>query len=229
MIVAMRNFIPDRRALSAEKNPVPCARRAYRCLACPEQAKTITRSPAPAQQEDGIGVPEPERAAGSAGDPPPNRVPSQSTLANRSTHSTPPVRYVPLFTDTAHLVLPNECRSSGPFKMNRMGSTTPRSHQQKSVNFPTRAIRGRSGGGTGAAVLPSLCREIEHSSTPMFAGRCSRQSLSDRQRCRSDRNRLISEHCDKLSNSKMPDETCSARDSACRIGIFMSATKLHRS
>ncbi len=76
MIVAMQNFIPDRRALSAEKKSAPAL--------------------APAQQEDEL-VPASEREA------PPAPGPSQSTAAHRSTPSQPRWPYPPLFNSVPDL------------------------------------------------------------------------------------------------------------------------------
>jgi hypothetical protein len=83
MIVAMQNFIPDPRALSAEKKSAP----------------------APAQQEDSLWVPEPELATGSAAEAPPDPGPSQSTFADRVRHSeaAPRPPYVPLFNSVPDL------------------------------------------------------------------------------------------------------------------------------
>jgi hypothetical protein len=83
MIVAMENFIPDRRAVSAQKKS--------------------DLAPTQPQIYPAVGHPEPKLAPGSAGDAPPNPSPSQSTLANRSTPSKPPVPYVPLFTSVPDL------------------------------------------------------------------------------------------------------------------------------
>jgi hypothetical protein len=114
MIVAMQNFIPDRLAVSrlavssspqraSEKNSAPATNTHPQIYAAAwrggQQATTIDPQPgpAPAQQEDGSGVPEPEFAPGSVGDPPPDSGPSQSTFANRFTPSEAPEPYVPLF------------------------------------------------------------------------------------------------------------------------------------
>ncbi len=104
MIVAMQNFIPDRRAVSApEKSaPAPIPPQIYAAAwHGGQQATTIDPQPgpAPAQQEAGPGVPEPELAPGPAADPPPDPNPSQSTFANRVSPSEapPPPPYVPMF------------------------------------------------------------------------------------------------------------------------------------
>jgi hypothetical protein len=76
MIVAMQNFIPDRRAASSQKKSVA----------------------APAQDEYETGVPEPNPTPGSAAPAPPNSAPRQFT-SNRVSPSQAPPRapYVPLF------------------------------------------------------------------------------------------------------------------------------------
>jgi hypothetical protein len=85
MIVAMLNFIPDRRAVSAEKESAPAP------------------ATAPAQPGDGLHVPEPKPAHGSAPEAPPDPGPSQPTFANRFTPSEAPEPYVPLFTSVPDL------------------------------------------------------------------------------------------------------------------------------
>jgi hypothetical protein len=114
MIVAMLNFIPDRRALSSEKKSAPAQAQAQiYASAWRRQATTIDPqpAPAPAQQEDSPPVPacparpgvpwsvpwKPEPAPGSVPEPPPNSTPSQSTFANRVSPSEAPEPYVPLF------------------------------------------------------------------------------------------------------------------------------------
>jgi hypothetical protein len=49
--------------------------------------------------------------------------------------------------------------------------------------------QGRCSGDAGVNVLDSLWREIEHTSTPLSAGRCNVQSLPGQQRCWIDWNR----------------------------------------
>jgi hypothetical protein len=115
MIVAMQNFIPDRRAVSAEKKPAPAPAPAQIYEAAwlrSQKAATIDPqlSPAPVQQEDqqedSPGVPEPEFAPASAGEAPPDPGPSQSTFANRFTPSEAPPPYVPLFTSVPDTRVP---------------------------------------------------------------------------------------------------------------------------
>jgi hypothetical protein len=102
MIIAMQNFIPDRRAVSAEKKsaPAPVNAEIY-ASAWRRQAASIDSqpSPAPALQEDSPvapacpGVPwKPKHAHGSAGEAPPDPGSSKSTIANSlSPSQVPPV------------------------------------------------------------------------------------------------------------------------------------------
>jgi hypothetical protein len=71
MIVAMQNFIPDRRAASAEKKspPAPINHQIY-------EAAWLN------QEKDPPAVPEPGSAPSSAAEAPPNPGPSQSTIVN---------------------------------------------------------------------------------------------------------------------------------------------------
>jgi hypothetical protein len=115
MIVAMENFIPDRRAVSAEKKSAPAPvnaqiyasawRRGQQAKAIdPQQTPAPPVPPAPAcrgacrgaqeeaQQEDSPGAPDSKHAPGSAGEAPPKPGPSQSTFANPlSPSQAPPV------------------------------------------------------------------------------------------------------------------------------------------
>jgi hypothetical protein len=108
MIVAMQNFIPDRRAASAEKKSAPAPPNAQIYNAAWLRRQQVTTpattndpqpSPASAQQEqeDELGVPESELAPGPAAEAAPDPGPSQSTFANRFTPSETPEPYVPLF------------------------------------------------------------------------------------------------------------------------------------
>ena len=101
MIVAMENFIPDRRAVSSEKKSFPAIN------THPQPG------PAPTQKEDEParptrpGVPwKPKHAPGSAGEAPQDPRPSQSTVANRFTPSKAPEPYVPLFGSVPDLGVP---------------------------------------------------------------------------------------------------------------------------
>jgi hypothetical protein len=91
IIVAMENFIPDRRAVSAEKTsaPAPTAH-VYKAEWLREQkaatqATTNVPQPTapPTQQEDSQGVPAPEPAPSSVVEAPPDPGPSQPTFAHR--------------------------------------------------------------------------------------------------------------------------------------------------
>jgi hypothetical protein len=95
IIIAMENFIPDRRANSSEKKSLLAPTPPPIYPAAGQPATTID----PAQKEDSPGIPE----AGSAGQAPPNPGPSQSTPANRSILSNAPVPYVPLSTSVPNL------------------------------------------------------------------------------------------------------------------------------
>jgi hypothetical protein len=123
MIVAMQNFIPDRRATSSEKKSAPATNaqpQVYPSAWRRQQQDTTINpqpSPAPAQQEqeDGPGVPacpdspgvprsvpwKPE--PGSAAEAPPDPGPGQSTFANRFIPSEAPEPYVPLFASVPDL------------------------------------------------------------------------------------------------------------------------------
>ena len=118
MIVAMENFIPDRRATTSEKKS------SLAIKTHPQPGPTPPVPPVPAcrgacrgaQQEDGParpaspGVPwsalEPKHAPGSAGEAPQDPRPSQSTFANRFTPSEAPGPYVPLFASVPDLGIP---------------------------------------------------------------------------------------------------------------------------
>ena len=103
MIVAMENFIPDRRAISSEKKsaPAPAPQIYASAWRREQQATTIDPQPSPAacagKQEDGPGIPKP--APGSAVEAPPGSGLRQSTFANPSSPSeTPPsAPYAPVF------------------------------------------------------------------------------------------------------------------------------------
>jgi hypothetical protein len=89
--LAMQNFIPNRRAASAEKKspPAPANPAQTYEAAWLREAKAKANDPqqslASAQREDGPGVPAPEVAPGSAGEAPtPDPGPSHSTFANPS-------------------------------------------------------------------------------------------------------------------------------------------------
>ena len=130
MIVAMENFIPDRRAVSSgKKSPTaPTAEIYASAWRRGQQATTIDSQPSPPpnqqedQEEDSPAVP--EFAAGSTGEAPPDPAelssrpersvegpavspgPSQSTFANRFTPSEAPPPQVPLFNSVPDLRVP---------------------------------------------------------------------------------------------------------------------------
>jgi hypothetical protein len=117
MIIAMENFIPDHRAVSSEKKspPAPAPQIYASAWLRGQQATTTDPQPssAPAQQEDGLGVPaspaspgvpwsvppNSEAASGSAEEAPPDPGPSQSTFAKASslTQASPLAPYAPGF------------------------------------------------------------------------------------------------------------------------------------
>jgi hypothetical protein len=143
MIVAMENLIPDRRAVSSEKKSAPASPNAQIYNAAwlrRQQATTIDPQPGPAppvpacrgaQQEDSPAVPacpaspgvprsvpwNPELAANSAAQAPPDPGPSQSTFANRFTPSEAPEPYVPLFASVPDLRIPFSIKN--PFARRR--------------------------------------------------------------------------------------------------------------
>jgi hypothetical protein len=93
MIVAMQNFIPDRRAVSTENKPAPPPAPAQvHTSAWRQQTTTIDPQPGPAhvQQEDS----------------PLDPGPSQSTFANRFPPAEAPPRRVPLFNSVPDLGVP---------------------------------------------------------------------------------------------------------------------------
>jgi hypothetical protein len=79
LIIAMENFIPDRRAVAAEKNsaPAPVKARIYQSAWLREQ-KAATIDPQPTS-----AVPEPEPAPASVAQAAPDPVPSQPAFAHR--------------------------------------------------------------------------------------------------------------------------------------------------
>ena len=106
LIVAMQNFIPDRRSISAEKEKksAPATNAQPQIYAAAwrsgQQAATTDPQPSPApapHPEDGPEVPKP--APGSAAEAPPDAGLRQSTFANPSSPSeTPPsAPYAPVF------------------------------------------------------------------------------------------------------------------------------------
>jgi hypothetical protein len=126
MIIAMENFIPDRRAVPAAKNsapapaPTPPQAQIYASAWLrKQQAASIDPqpTPAPAQQEDGPARP---ACPGSAGEAPPDPGSSQSTFANPlSPSQAPPVTpYGPGFS-----FVPD---ATGPFSIKKNPFARPR-------------------------------------------------------------------------------------------------------
>ncbi len=107
IIVAMQNFIPDRRALSAEKKsaPAPVNAQIYEAAWLREQraaAHATTNdpqpTPAPTQQEDA----------------PPNPVPSQPTFGHRVPLAEGQPPHVPLFNSVPDTRVPHSIKKN-PF------------------------------------------------------------------------------------------------------------------
>jgi hypothetical protein len=125
MIVAMQNFIPDRRAVSSEKKsaPPPVHAEIYASAWRRDQQATTsdpqpTPAPEEAQEEDSSSVPashaspgvprKPGFAPSSALEPPPNPGPSQSTFANPFSPPQAPsvASYIPGITYVPDLRVP---------------------------------------------------------------------------------------------------------------------------
>jgi hypothetical protein len=111
MIVAMQNFIPDRRAVPSEKNSAPAPAKAQIYASAwlrKQQTASLDPQPTPAEEKAGQGVPEPELAPASAQEAPPNPGPSQSTFASRFSPPEAPsvVPYVPAFNFVPDLRIP---------------------------------------------------------------------------------------------------------------------------
>jgi hypothetical protein len=100
MIVAIEGLIPDRRAGSAEKKPAaPPIKPFYEAAwFAAQQQKTNGPQPNPAQEKDGLGVPQAEPAPGSPADAPsdpgPIFDPGESVLASEM-QSQPYTAFVP--------------------------------------------------------------------------------------------------------------------------------------
>jgi hypothetical protein len=75
MIVAIEGLIPDRRAGSVEKQPAPPAAYPPFDVAAWRRNRQEETDPALAQEEDGLGVSQPEPEPGSAADAPPDPSP----------------------------------------------------------------------------------------------------------------------------------------------------------
>jgi hypothetical protein len=134
MIVAMQNFIPDRRAVSAEKNPAPAPPTAqiYQSAWLREQQAATHAAtndpqpnPAPAQQEEAPEVPacpgvpwKPEPASGPVAEAPPAPVPSQPSFAHRVPLADGRPPYVPLFNSVPDTRVPFSIKVN-PFRPRR--------------------------------------------------------------------------------------------------------------
>jgi hypothetical protein len=116
MIVAMENFIPDRRAVAAEKKsaPAPVNAQIYQSAWLREQkAATIDPQPPPGEPE-----PEPEPAPSSVAEAPPATVPSQPTFAHRVPLADGRPAYVPLSNHVPDTRVPFSIKVN-PFKHRR--------------------------------------------------------------------------------------------------------------
>ena len=141
MIVAMQNLIPDRRAISAEKNsaPAPVNAQIYQSEWLRKQKAATHAStndqqanpapPVPAcrgtQQEEAFAcagvprsVPEPEPTPGPAAEAPPAPVPSQPAFAHRVPLADGQPPYVPQFTSVPDTRVPFSIKVN-PFKHRR--------------------------------------------------------------------------------------------------------------
>jgi hypothetical protein len=132
MIVAMENFIPDRRAVSAEKKsaPAPVNAEIYQSQWLRKQkaatpATTNDPQPTPAQQEEASQVPacpgvpwKPEPAPGPVAEAPPAPAPSQPTFAHRVPLADGLPPYVPPFNSVPDTRVPFSIRVN-PFKHRR--------------------------------------------------------------------------------------------------------------
>jgi len=123
IIVAMENFIPDRRAASAEKSPAPASAppQIYKSAWLREQqaatlATTNDPQPTPAQQEEASGVPQP--APGPLAEAPPAPVPSQPAFAHRVPLADGVPPYVPQPTFVPDTRVPFSIKVN-PFKHRR--------------------------------------------------------------------------------------------------------------
>jgi hypothetical protein len=114
LIIAMENFIPDRRAVAAEKKsaPAPVNAQIYQSAWLREQkAATIDTQPPP-------GVPESEPDPGSVEEAPPAPVPSQPTFAHRVPLADGRPPYVPLSNHVPDTRVPFSIKVN-PFKHRR--------------------------------------------------------------------------------------------------------------
>ena len=107
MIVAMQNFIPDRRAGSSEKKSAPAPDQPQIFAAAwraPQQATTIDPQPDPPAQQEQEG--EPSLGPASVGDPSPAPWIQPVRPPQQTYPSEAPAPYVPLFTSVPDLRIP---------------------------------------------------------------------------------------------------------------------------
>jgi hypothetical protein len=116
LIIAMENFIPDRRAVAAEKKsaPAPLNAQIYQSAWLREQkAATIDPQPTPGEPE-----PEPEPVPGPVAEAPPVPAPSQPTFAHRVPLADGVPPYVPQSTFVPDTRVPFSIKVN-PFKHRR--------------------------------------------------------------------------------------------------------------
>jgi hypothetical protein len=123
LIIAMENFIPDRRAVSKENKPAPASVKAeiYQSAWLRKQKAATTDpqpNPAPAQQEDAPAVPKPEPATRPVAEEPPAPVPSQPAFAHRVPQADGQPPYVPLSNFVPDTRVPFSIKVN-PFKYRR--------------------------------------------------------------------------------------------------------------
>jgi hypothetical protein len=114
LIIAMENFIPDRRAASAEKKPSPAPNQAQIYTAAwlrEQKAKTLDPQPDPAPQENSPAVP---ACPGVLGDPPPNPI-ELSSRPERSVVEGPAVSPGPIQSTFASPLGPSQAPPVAPY------------------------------------------------------------------------------------------------------------------
>jgi hypothetical protein len=138
MIVAMQNFIPDRRAVPSEKNSAPASAKAEIYASAwlrKQQTASIDPQPTPAEEKAGQGVPacpgtpwKPELAPTSAQEAPPNPGPSQSTFANplSPSQASPVAPYGPGFSFVPDATGPFAPDTRAPFSIKKNPFARPR-------------------------------------------------------------------------------------------------------
>jgi hypothetical protein len=121
IIVAMQNFIPDRRAVSTGNKPAPASVKAeiYQSEWLRKQkAATIDPPPNPVRTQEEAGSVEPEPAPGPAAEAPSAPVPSQPTYAHRVPQADGQPPYVPLSNFVPDTRVPFSIKVN-PFKHRR--------------------------------------------------------------------------------------------------------------